>query len=161
MRRIPVRMPEARLIVTDDRIIPVGDVERAFGPKTDVDRPEGHVVAGDERGLLHGLHAAGEFAVWDELVAIHRVLKEPTADDLLLHRLRPVRVAHDVDAAELPQAVGLDDLAAVGQLKALQQEMRDAVAVGNMRACFQRCALRPCFFSPAPFLNWVGMMTPA
>ena len=55
--------------MADDGIVPVGDVERAVGAEADIDGTEGDVVAGDERGLLYGLVAAGVLFVVDDLVA--------------------------------------------------------------------------------------------
>ena len=49
---VAARVAEIDLAVLDDRVVPVGDVDRAVGPHLDVDRPEGDVRGLDQLGLL-------------------------------------------------------------------------------------------------------------
>ena len=55
VRVVAARVAEIDLAVLDDRVVPVGDVDRAVGPHLHVDRPEGAVRRVDEVfGLSRG-----------------------------------------------------------------------------------------------------------
>ena len=52
VRLVAARVAEVHLAVLDDRVVPVGDVDRSVGPHLHVDRAEGHVVRLDHFDFL-------------------------------------------------------------------------------------------------------------
>ncbi len=98
------RVAEVDLAVLDDRVVPVGDVDRAVGPHLDVDRPEGDVRRPDQLGLL----ARGEAgAVLGEDEPADAVAAEVVREDVPAPVLGQVPAAQDLGAAIL-RAAGVE-----------------------------------------------------
>ena len=103
------RVAEIDLAVLDDRVVPVGDVDRPVRPHLDVDRAEGHVLGLDQLGLL-ARGEAGAVVADDEpadAIAAEVVGQQaslpglghvPAADDLEPAVLRAARIEPRQDA---------------------------------------------------------------
>jgi hypothetical protein len=98
VRLVAARVAEIHLTVLDDRVAPVGDVERAVGAHLHVDRPEG--IRGGAEHVGHFLgHVAGALVARLET---HDAMRAEVARD---HVALPVRREHcaaqNLDAGEL------------------------------------------------------------
>ena len=144
MGLVTIRMPKARLVMTDDRVVPVRNVQRPFRTKTHVYRTKRDTITGNEGRLLHRLLTTGKLRIRLQSMPINRVLEEPAGDQFPLHFLRPNPSTGHVDPTEFAQPIRLDDLPTVGQLLATDQEVWDAVNLTILPLCHRIAHRRLC-----------------
>jgi hypothetical protein len=104
-RLVAIRMPEAHLIVPDDRIEPVGDIKRAVGPELHVHRSKRAMPALNDRrqrGVIGDLHAG---AVALDLERPDAVVDEPAREHQALPLGGEVRALDDFGIGRLAAAL--------------------------------------------------------
>src|SRR5206468_9794813 len=101
MRQVAARVAEIDLAMLDDRVVPIGDVDRAVGAHLDVDGTKGGVVRLAKLPLLAGC-IAGPILADDE--SAHAMATKIVGDHVPLPVGRQVPAADDLQAAVLRAA---------------------------------------------------------
>src|SRR4030095_2746750 len=83
---VPVRMPEARLIMTNDRVVPIANIKCAIGPELHVHRTERPAGACDQMRQGRMIHDPEARAVILYLQRPHGIVKIAAHD----HRALPL-----------------------------------------------------------------------
>src|SRR5262249_32744717 len=96
MRFVAVRMTEARLIMTDDRIVPIAEIKRTVGTELRIDGTKAPASRFDERWQVFQAEACA--AVVD-LERPHGVVDVAAEDEHALPRVRKMGGANDLAAA--------------------------------------------------------------
>ena len=108
---VAARVAEIDLAVLDDRVVPVGNVDRPVRAHLDVDRPEGRVVRLDDIGhFTRGERAA----VVAELEPADAVAAEVVGDAVALPVVGKMSAADDLEAAVL-RAAGVEPVQIRGE----------------------------------------------
>ena len=93
-------------VVTDDRVVEVGDVQRPIGPQLHIDRAEPAIVASHKVGL--GIHHQRR-AMLDEFIAMHLAIHRVTQVQALLKLLGELKSLVPRCAADAGRAVAVID----------------------------------------------------
>src|SRR5688572_21114389 len=95
---VAVGMAEASLVMADDRIVPITDVERAFGTELCVYRAEGAIGGGDEWFEIFEREAG---TIFQDAERPDGVIDVAAQDQLALPVVGKVRGAHNIATADL------------------------------------------------------------
>ena len=96
MRAVATLVAEVNLAMLDDRVVPVGDIDRAVGAHLHVDRPERHPLRVDEIGQLFTGEAR---ALIGEPEAADAVGPKIIRDELALSIVGQMAAVDDLEAA--------------------------------------------------------------
>src|SRR5262245_7980868 len=102
MRAIAARIAKVVLHVADDRVVPIGEIERAVGSDFEVRRPEVRIAGGEQWLDFRGGKAGAlvRYLVLQDALKANHVADEQSA----LHRLGKVAARKILDAGAGPRA---------------------------------------------------------
>src|SRR5436190_8111092 len=93
---VAVGMPEARLVMADDGVVPITYVERAIRAELHIDGAKGAIGSRDQRLEIFQREPR---AIFNDAQSPNRVINVTTCDELALPFIWKMRCAHNVRAA--------------------------------------------------------------